>query len=177
MKSILLIKMYLGLVEMTFGLVYASFRLPEWRALKMTFFAPYLFSKQSCLVPVRRFLTPFRSIHFVEYPRHLCLDHVPLALSWSYGREHILPVPWPIRVSNVLYNTSPCPFPKRRISFFFIPSYRGSTVIVSMVNKPKNTYCLAIYPGNVKEVDRRNSKRSRDLFARNQDEYPQQYGA
>ena len=23
---------------------------------------------------------------------------VPLALSWSYGREHILPVPWPIRV-------------------------------------------------------------------------------
>ena len=66
MKSILLIKMYLGLVEMTFGLVYASFRLPEWRALKMTFFAPYLFSKQSCLVPVRRFPTPFRSIHFVD---------------------------------------------------------------------------------------------------------------
>ena len=24
--------------------------------------------------------------------------YVPLALSWSYGREHILPVPWPIRV-------------------------------------------------------------------------------
>ena len=46
-----------------------------------------------------------------------------------------------------------------------------------MVNKPKNTNCLAIYAGNVKEVDRGNSKRSRDLFARNQDEYPQQYGA
>ena len=28
-KSILLIKMYLGLVELTFGLVYASFRLPN----------------------------------------------------------------------------------------------------------------------------------------------------
>ena len=40
MKSILLIKMYLGLVELTFGLVYASFRLPEWLALKMTFFPP-----------------------------------------------------------------------------------------------------------------------------------------
>ena len=32
--------MYLGLVELTFGLVYASFRLPEWLALKMTFFPP-----------------------------------------------------------------------------------------------------------------------------------------
>ena len=35
-KSILLIKMFLGLVEMTFGLVYASFSLPEWQPLKMT---------------------------------------------------------------------------------------------------------------------------------------------
>ena len=41
LKSILLIKMFLGLVEMTFGLVYASFSLPEWQALKMTFFAPW----------------------------------------------------------------------------------------------------------------------------------------
>ena len=39
-KSILLIEMFLGLVEMTFGLVYASFSLPEWQALKMTFLAP-----------------------------------------------------------------------------------------------------------------------------------------
>ena len=30
-----------GLVEMTFGLVYASFSLPEWQALKITFFAPW----------------------------------------------------------------------------------------------------------------------------------------
>ena len=40
MKSILLIKMFLGLVEMTFGLVYASFSLPKWQALKITLFAP-----------------------------------------------------------------------------------------------------------------------------------------
>ena len=40
LKSILLIKMFLGLLEMTFGLVYANFSLPEWQALKMTFFAP-----------------------------------------------------------------------------------------------------------------------------------------
>ena len=31
---------FLELVEMTFGLVYASFSLPEWQAVKMTFFAP-----------------------------------------------------------------------------------------------------------------------------------------
>ena len=36
----LLVKMFLGLVEMAFGLVYASFSLPERQALKMTFFAP-----------------------------------------------------------------------------------------------------------------------------------------
>ena len=39
MKSILLIKMFLGLVEMTFGLCiclgYSSFILPEWQALKI----------------------------------------------------------------------------------------------------------------------------------------------
>jgi len=41
MKSILLINMFLELVEMMFGLVYSSFSLPEWQALKMTFFAPW----------------------------------------------------------------------------------------------------------------------------------------
>ena len=37
----LLIKTFLGLVEMMFGLV-NSFCLPEWQAVKMTFFAPCL---------------------------------------------------------------------------------------------------------------------------------------
>ena len=45
MKSILLIKKFLGLVEVTFGLVYASLSLPKWQAVKMTFFAP-------CYAPV-----------------------------------------------------------------------------------------------------------------------------
>ena len=36
----LLIKTFLGLVEMMFGLVNVSFSLPEWLAEKMTFFAP-----------------------------------------------------------------------------------------------------------------------------------------
>ena len=36
----LLIKTFLGLLEMMFGLVNVSFSLPEWQAVKMTFFAP-----------------------------------------------------------------------------------------------------------------------------------------
>ena len=40
MISIVLIKMFLELVEMTFGLVYASLSLPEWQAVKMALFAP-----------------------------------------------------------------------------------------------------------------------------------------
>ena len=44
MKSILLVKKRLGLVEMTSGLVNASFSLPERQAVKMTFFAPWVYS-------------------------------------------------------------------------------------------------------------------------------------
>ena len=40
MKSILLVKKCLGLVEMRSELVNASFSLPEWQAVKMIFFAP-----------------------------------------------------------------------------------------------------------------------------------------
>ena len=40
-KSILPIKKLLGLVEMTSGLVNASLSLPEWKAIKMIFFAPW----------------------------------------------------------------------------------------------------------------------------------------
>ena len=39
MKSILFVKNLLGLVEMTTGLVNASFSLPERQAVKMIFFA------------------------------------------------------------------------------------------------------------------------------------------
>ena len=35
-----LIKKGLGLAEMTCGLVHASYNLPEWQAVKLTFFAP-----------------------------------------------------------------------------------------------------------------------------------------
>ena len=35
-----LIKAFLGLVEMMFGLESARFSFPEWQAVEMTFFAP-----------------------------------------------------------------------------------------------------------------------------------------
>ena len=41
MKLILQVKKLLGLVEMTSGLVNASFSLPEWQAVEMIFFAPW----------------------------------------------------------------------------------------------------------------------------------------
>ena len=41
MKSILLIKKFLGLVEMKSRLVNASFGLPERQAVKLIFFAPW----------------------------------------------------------------------------------------------------------------------------------------
>ena len=52
MKSILLDEKLLGLVEMTSGLVNASFSLPEWQAdslpewqaVKMIFSAPWVYS-------------------------------------------------------------------------------------------------------------------------------------
>ena len=37
----LLIKTFLGLLEMTSGLVNVRFSSPEWQAVKMTFFAPW----------------------------------------------------------------------------------------------------------------------------------------
>ena len=33
-------QIFLGLVEMTFGLAHVSYSLPEWQAVKPTFFAP-----------------------------------------------------------------------------------------------------------------------------------------
>ena len=35
-----LVTTFLGLVKMMFGLVNVSFSLPQWQAVKMTFFAP-----------------------------------------------------------------------------------------------------------------------------------------
>ena len=47
-KSILLVKKFLGLVEMSSGLVNAGFSLPEWQAVKTIFFATcsYMYNQQ-----------------------------------------------------------------------------------------------------------------------------------
>ena len=59
--------MFLGLVEMTFGLVYASFSFPEWQALKMTFFAPCVpwcrAKKLSLLIKITTTTTTVQSGH------------------------------------------------------------------------------------------------------------------
>ena len=44
-KSILLVKNFLRLAEITSGLVTASFSVPEWQAVKVIFFAPWYISK------------------------------------------------------------------------------------------------------------------------------------
>ena len=48
MRSILLLKKLLGLVEMTSGLVNVSFSLPEWQAVKMIFFTPWYVLEDLC---------------------------------------------------------------------------------------------------------------------------------
>ena len=55
MKSILLVKKFLGLVEMTSGLINASFSLPEWQAVKMISLHPDL-------VYTPKFCTPLSSV-------------------------------------------------------------------------------------------------------------------
>ena len=52
----LLIKTVLGLVEMMFGLVNVSFSLPEWQAVKMTFFAPWPLVLSTCSRPRAKIL-------------------------------------------------------------------------------------------------------------------------
>ena len=51
----LLIKTFLGLVEMMFRLVNVSFSLPKWQAVKMTFFAPWLRTNQCIFLVVESY--------------------------------------------------------------------------------------------------------------------------
>ena len=69
MKSILLDEKLLGLVEMTSGLVNASFSLPEWQAVKMIFFAPWVFMPN---------ITYIQTIYY--YPKKVCeFSHVGIS--------------------------------------------------------------------------------------------------
>ena len=53
MKSILLVKKLLRLVEMKSGLVDDSFSLPEWQAVKMISFAPCIYCEAVIVIVVR----------------------------------------------------------------------------------------------------------------------------
>ena len=63
----------MGLVEMTCGLVHASYSLPEWQVVKLTFFAPG---------------TTALLIHFSQYPLPskiaLLIKEIKL-MDFSYG--------------------------------------------------------------------------------------------
>ena len=61
LSSTPIIKEVLGLVEMTCGLVHTSYSLPEWQAVKLTFFAPY---RYSILNSIYSFLAPSKTLIF-----------------------------------------------------------------------------------------------------------------
>ena len=67
----LLIKTFFGLVEMIFGLVNVSFSLPEWQAVKMTFFAP-------CLPPHQ--YTAICTMNVVPIEKGCSLSSLPLSV-------------------------------------------------------------------------------------------------
>ena len=79
MKSILLVKKFLGLVEMTSGLVNASFSLPEWQAVKMIFFAP------------KRGIPEYPEIHLSEQGRKptINLTHIIWHRCCDFSLGHI----------------------------------------------------------------------------------------
>ena len=55
----LLIKTFLGLVEMMFGLVNVSFSLPEWQAVNVTFFAPCIVLRNYNMASINFLVTCF----------------------------------------------------------------------------------------------------------------------
>ena len=70
MKSIPLVKTFLGLVEMASGLVKfnATFSLPKWQAVKTIFFAPCLYEFQKTMrFNVKQFLKRFNSELFMYF--------------------------------------------------------------------------------------------------------------
>ena len=84
MKSILLVKKLLGLVEMMSRLVNASFSLPEWQAVKLIFFAPCLTSPLHAPLWIRpshlSVILLFWNVCLVSVMRFLFrMGHLPIA--------------------------------------------------------------------------------------------------
>ena len=66
MKSIQLDEKLLGLVEMTSGLVNASFSLPKWQAVKMIFFAP-------CVHKLGFLFKILSAVFWLISPQYICM--------------------------------------------------------------------------------------------------------
>ena len=65
--------MFLGIVEMTFGLVNASFSLPEWHTVKMNFFAPWSLDVTFGYSTQTSCLNNWVHCYFLVWPVHVSL--------------------------------------------------------------------------------------------------------
>ena len=71
----------LGLVEMTCGLVNASYSLPEWQAVKLTFFTPW---GPLVLISMRKFWLVIKEVvNECHYISVLLLASLVLGLQWK----------------------------------------------------------------------------------------------
>ena len=74
--------MFLGLVEMMLGLVYASFSLPECQALKITFFTPSPNPNPPPSPPPNTHTnTPVRMVNYASSKQDIALQEINLLLS------------------------------------------------------------------------------------------------
>ena len=87
MKSILLVKKFLGLVEMTSGLVNASFSLPKWQAVKMIFFAPCFLIK-NYIVDLKLIIPGLLNTVFYSAFQILLQDNEILQQLYSHQHYH-----------------------------------------------------------------------------------------
>ena len=83
----LLIKMFLGLVELMSQLVNVSISLPQWQAVKMTFFAPwaldtYVVSYQN--ITTQRILLE-KQVDWLTCQEQEKIEEVAKAHSWFYA--------------------------------------------------------------------------------------------
>jgi len=78
----LLIKTFWGLVEMMFGLVNVSFSLPEWQALKMTFFAPWDYWWSN------GYLHNAQTMSYIFSLKMVSLTHLIVIETWCYNKSN-----------------------------------------------------------------------------------------
>ena len=78
-------QIFFRLVEMTFGLVHASYSLPEWQAVKLTFFAPWLHWKPVSLTVLQTSFLLFLTFEMTWYNATQIIGNICLILSCSFA--------------------------------------------------------------------------------------------